>query len=337
MAEGVDQGGDSVASTMRTGDAPPMSSMMELLERCDDSQLLDLTNHYRQRLEEAIQEEVKNVAFVLAYEKYFSEQEYKQVIKRTKRGSRAAGSTLLLNLVTEKEPRVLKLIWKCFVKMHHLLPELKAMEEEGSDLIESFKNMKLSSELPTDLEGTSYSSTIVLCDTIKHLDLDSCSIQCEGLQWLKPILHKCQHLSLGDNDLGNSGVKLVSEALRNPDCKIQTLGLNSVGLTVSGAVDLASALSTNHTVTKLVLSGNKLGDSGVKLVSEALRNPDCKIQTLWLGSVGLTDSGAKDLVSTLSTKPSLTNLCLTHNSLTDLCVPALRRLIPTFPRLEQIR
>ncbi|XP_055487173.1 uncharacterized protein LOC129694482 isoform X1 [Leucoraja erinacea] len=57
--------------------APPMSSMMELLERCDDSQLLDLTNHYRQRLEEAIQEALENVVFVLAYERYFSEQEYK--------------------------------------------------------------------------------------------------------------------------------------------------------------------------------------------------------------------------------------------------------------------
>ncbi|XP_055487176.1 uncharacterized protein LOC129694482 isoform X3 [Leucoraja erinacea] len=137
--------------------APPMSSMMELLERCDDSQLLDLTNHYRQRLEEAIQEALENVVFVLAYERYFSEQEYKQVIKRTKRGSRAAGSTLLLNLVTEKEPQVRKLIWKCFVKMQHLLPKLeellKAVGEEGSDLIESFKAMKVSLELPAHLKG----------------------------------------------------------------------------------------------------------------------------------------------------------------------------------------
>ncbi|XP_055487400.1 NACHT, LRR and PYD domains-containing protein 3-like isoform X1 [Leucoraja erinacea] len=133
-----------------------MSSMMELLERCDDSQLLDLTNHYRQRLEAAIQEAVENVVFVLAYERYFSEQEYKQVIKRTKRGSRAAGSTLLLNLVTEKEPQVHKLIWKCFVKMHHLLPKLeellKAMGEEGSDLIESFKAMKASLKISAHLK-----------------------------------------------------------------------------------------------------------------------------------------------------------------------------------------
>ncbi|XP_032871868.1 uncharacterized protein LOC116969002 [Amblyraja radiata] len=157
MADEADQGGDPVASTTKTDDAPPVSSMTELLDRCDDSQLLESTNHYRKRLEEAIQKAVENVVFVLAYERYFSEQEYKRVIKRSKRGSCAAGSTLLLNLVTEKEPRVRNLIWKCFVKMHHLLPKLEelliAMGEKGSDLIESFNNdMKASSELSAHLK-----------------------------------------------------------------------------------------------------------------------------------------------------------------------------------------
>ncbi|XP_059816251.1 ribonuclease inhibitor-like [Hypanus sabinus] len=143
-------------------------------------------------------------------------------------------------------------------------------------------------------------------------------------------------LNLSGNKLGDSGVKLVSAALRNPECKIQKLWLWDVGLTDSGAEDLVSALSTNTSVTDLNLSGNKLGDSGVKLVSAALRNPECKIQTLWLRDVGLTDSGAEDLVSTLSTNPSLTDLDLRSNSLTDRSVPALRRLILTLPSLERI-
>ncbi|XP_032872286.1 NACHT, LRR and PYD domains-containing protein 3-like [Amblyraja radiata] len=161
-----------------------------------------------------------------------------------------------------------------------------------------------------------------------------------GAEDLVPALstnHTVTELSLSGNNLGDSGVKLVSDALRNPDCKILTLWLESVGLTDSGAKDLASALITNHTVTELYLSENKLGDPGVKLVSDALRNPDCKIQTLWLDSVGLTDSGAKDLVSALSTNTSLTELYLTENSLTDRCVPALRHLILTLPSLERIK
>ncbi|XP_072894161.1 NACHT, LRR and PYD domains-containing protein 3-like [Hemitrygon akajei] len=253
----------------------------------------------------------------------------------------------------------------------------------------SFRGMTL-----TAIDCAVLSHVIGLCDTITHLDLRKCHIQCEGIQRLGPGLHKCQELRLGRNDLGDSGVKLVSAALRNPECKIQKLELDDVGLTDSGAEDLASALSTNPSLTELDLgynklgdsgvklvsaalrnpeckiqklglmdvsltdsgaedlvsalstnpslteldlSGNKLRDSGVKLVSAALRNPECKIQKLELVYVGLTDSGAEDLVSALSTNPSLTGLNLRSNSLTDRSVPALRRLILTHPTLERIQ
>ncbi|XP_072891767.1 NACHT, LRR and PYD domains-containing protein 3-like isoform X2 [Hemitrygon akajei] len=169
----------------------------------------------------------------------------------------------------------------------------------------------------TPIDCAVLSHVIGLCDTIKHLNLENCHIQCEGIQRLGPGLHKCQELRLSGNELQDSGVKLVSAALRNPECKIQKLELYRVGLTDFGAEDLASALSTNPSLTELHLSSNKLGDSGVKLVSAALRNPECKIQKLWLDNVGLTDSGAEDLVSALSTNPSLTELDLSGNELGD--------------------
>ncbi|XP_078251068.1 NACHT, LRR and PYD domains-containing protein 3-like [Rhinoraja longicauda] len=187
-----------------------------------------------------------------------------------------------------------------------------AQQTLGSVETLSFRGLGL-----TPIDCAVLSHVIRHCDTIKHLDLWNCRIQCEGLQRLGPVLHKCQHLGLGYNDLGDSGVKPVSAALRNPDCKIQRLWLGRVGLTHSGAEDLASALSTNPSLTELDLSLNKLGDSGVKLVSAALGNPDCKIQRLWLRTVGLTDSGAEDLASALSTNPSLTELHLSDNKLGD--------------------
>ncbi|XP_059819065.1 NACHT, LRR and PYD domains-containing protein 3-like [Hypanus sabinus] len=263
-----------------------------------------------------------------------------------------------------------------------------AQETLGSVETLSFSGMTL-----TPIDCAVLSHVIGLCDTIKHLDLGNCHIQCEGIQRLGPGLRKCQELRLNNNKLGDSGVKLVSAALRNPECKIQRLGLRDVGLTDSGAEDLVSALSTNPSLTdldlsfnklgdsrvnlvsavlrdpeckiqklglrdvgltdsgaedlvsalstnpsltELNLSDNKLGDSGVKLVSAALRNPECKIQRLGLLRVGLTDSGAEDLSSALSTNPSLMELSLTSNSLTDRSIPALRRLILTLPRLEWI-
>ncbi|XP_067835928.1 NACHT, LRR and PYD domains-containing protein 3-like [Heptranchias perlo] len=188
----------------------------------------------------------------------------------------------------------------------------------------------------TPIDCAVLSHVIGLCDTIKHLDLENCYIQCEGLQRLGPALHKCQVLRLGRNELGDSGVKLLSAALRNPDCKIQTLRLWANDLTDSCTEDLVSALSANRSLMALNLSSNKLGDSGVKLLSAALRNPDCKIQTLRLDGVGLTDSCTEHLVSALSSNRSLTDLSLGTNSFTDRSVPTLRSLIMTRRSLERI-
>ncbi|XP_059814598.1 NACHT, LRR and PYD domains-containing protein 3-like, partial [Hypanus sabinus] len=185
----------------------------------------------------------------------------------------------------------------------------------------SVETLSFSGMILTPIDCAFLSHVIGLCDTLKHLDLENCHIQCEAIQRLVPGLHKCQELKfvfrLGTNDLGDSGVKLVSAALRNPECKIQILGLRGVGLTDSGAEDLVSALSTNLSLTGLNLSGNKLGDSGVSIVFAALRNPECKIQRLRLSGVGLTDSDAEDLATDLITNRSLTDLDLSDNKLGD--------------------
>ncbi|CAM4674164.1 unnamed protein product [Leuciscus chuanchicus] len=57
--------------------------------------------------------------------------------------------------------------------------------------------------------------------------------------------------------------------------------LSGCGVTDEGCVALASALRSNPShLRELHLSGNKLGDSGVKLFSAVLANPHCKLETL---------------------------------------------------------
>ncbi|XP_072893216.1 NACHT, LRR and PYD domains-containing protein 3-like [Hemitrygon akajei] len=53
----------------------------------------------------------------------------------------------------------------------------------------SFRGMTL-----TPIDCAVLSHVIGLCDTIKHLNLQDCHIQCEGIQRLGPGLHKCQEL-----------------------------------------------------------------------------------------------------------------------------------------------
>ncbi|XP_072131370.1 NACHT, LRR and PYD domains-containing protein 3-like isoform X2 [Mobula birostris] len=207
----------------------------------------------------------------------------------------------------------------------------------AQDTLGSVKTLSFSGMTLTPVDCAILSHAIGLCQTIEQFDLGECRIQGEGIQRLGPGLHKCQQLRLGLNKLGDSGVKLVSAALMNPECKIQKLELRGVGLTNSGAEDLISALSTNLSLTELDLGYNELGDSGVKLVSAALRNSECKIQKLELERVGLTDSGVKHLVSALSTKPLLTKLNLGSNWLTDGSVSALLHLTGTHPNLKWIQ
>uniref|UniRef100_A0A4W3GLI6 Uncharacterized protein n=1 Tax=Callorhinchus milii TaxID=7868 RepID=A0A4W3GLI6_CALMI len=83
------------------------------------------------------------------------------------------------------------------------------------------------------------------------------------------------------------------------------------------------------------LGSNNLGDCGVKRLCEALRNPECKIQRLWLYRNRLTDGCTDDLVSALSTNRSLRFLDLEFNSFTDGSLPALRRLIQTCTSLRR--
>ncbi|XP_069036290.1 protein NLRC3-like [Lepisosteus oculatus] len=105
---------------------------------------------------------------------------------------------------------------------------------------------------------------------------------CEDLASALQSQHSSlRELDLSDNNLGDSGVKLLSAALREPNCKLTTLKMSWCRLTERCCEDLASVLQSQHSsLRELDLSYNNLGDSGVKLLSAARRDPNCKLTTL---------------------------------------------------------
>uniref|UniRef100_A0A3B3SBX6 B30.2/SPRY domain-containing protein n=1 Tax=Paramormyrops kingsleyae TaxID=1676925 RepID=A0A3B3SBX6_9TELE len=89
-----------------------------------------------------------------------------------------------------------------------------------------------------------------------------------------------RELDLSDNDLQDSGVKLLSTELANPHCKLKILR-SVCNLTDKCCEVLASALRTNSShLRELDLSDNDLQDSGVKLLSAGLGDSQCKLGIL---------------------------------------------------------
>ncbi|XP_038582302.1 NACHT, LRR and PYD domains-containing protein 12-like, partial [Micropterus salmoides] len=93
-----------------------------------------------------------------------------------------------------------------------------------------------------------------------------------------------RELDLSNNNLQDSGVKLLSAGLESPLCTLETLRLSGCLITEKSCASLASALSSNPSyLRELDLSYNHLGDSGVTLLSAGLEDLHWRLDTLRFG------------------------------------------------------
>ncbi|XP_051742885.1 uncharacterized protein LOC127508712 isoform X3 [Ctenopharyngodon idella] len=158
---------------------------------------------------------------------------------------------------------------------------------------------------------------------LNTLNLSGCSItekQCVILtSALKSNPSHLRELDLSGNKLGDSGVKNLSDLLMNPQFKLEKLDLSVCSITEEQCVILTSALKSNPShLRELNLSGNKLGDSGVKNLSDLLMNPQFKLEKLHVCGCRITEKQCIILTSALKSNPShLRELKLRLNELGD--------------------
>ncbi|XP_063050171.1 NACHT, LRR and PYD domains-containing protein 3-like [Engraulis encrasicolus] len=196
----------------------------------------------------------------------------------------------------------------------------------------SLRQLNLSSNYNLQDSGVALLSAALgnpLCQ-LETLQLWSCNLTEESCSSLAAALSSgssLRQLNLsGNSKLQDSGVALLSAALGNPLCQLETLTLRGCGLTGKSCSSLAAALSSGSSLRQLDLSCNHLRDSGVALLSAALGNPLCQLETLELCACNLTEKSCSSLAAALSSGSRLRQLDLGDNNLQDSDVEPLSAL-----------
>ncbi|XP_051735724.1 NACHT, LRR and PYD domains-containing protein 12-like isoform X8 [Ctenopharyngodon idella] len=204
-----------------------------------------------------------------------------------------------------------------------------SVTEEGYKALASALRSNPSHLIELDLTGNDPGQS-----GVKELDdlLQDPNCQLKTLRFLSPAADEaCQYVSgivgknplllrelnLSEHELGDTGVNQIAALLQDKHCRLNTLTLNRCSITEEQCVILTSALKSNPShLRELNLSGNNLGDSGVKNLSDLLMNPQFKLEKLHLNRCSITEEQCVILTSALKSNPShLRELDLSENNL----------------------
>ncbi|KAK2815557.1 hypothetical protein Q5P01_026024 [Channa striata] len=117
-----------------------------------------------------------------------------------------------------------------------------------------------------------------------EFSMPNCHLKSKCCQVFASVLcsnSQLRKLDLSRNDLQDLGVQLLSVGLGSSKCMLEILRLSCCGITEEGCASLASALRCNPShLRELDLSYNYPGEKGVKLLSERLDDPRCRLEKL---------------------------------------------------------
>ncbi|XP_067851266.1 NLR family CARD domain-containing protein 3-like [Heptranchias perlo] len=167
--------------------------------------------------------------------------------------------------------------------------------------------------------------------TLVELDLSNNRIGEEGLGELSEQLknENCKLQKLGLNSIfafefgimgtyeDNPGAEKLCDVLKSKNCTLRSLGLAKNSFSQKCCTAIISSLTDNHMLTELDLSSNTLHNEGMASLCEVLKGSDCKIQSLKVANTKLTSDCCKALAPMFSTNQTLTELDLSMNELGD--------------------
>ncbi|XP_052052605.1 NACHT, LRR and PYD domains-containing protein 1a-like [Apodemus sylvaticus] len=119
------------------------------------------------------------------------------------------------------------------------------------------------------------------------------------------LTRNLEELDISGNPLSYSVVHSLCKALRHPVFQLKALWLVDCGLTSRYCSLLASVLSARSSLTELNLQLNDLGDDGVIVLCEGLRNRACNLKILRLDLSSLSDQVITELRALKAENPKL--------------------------------
>ncbi|XP_012666815.2 NACHT, LRR and PYD domains-containing protein 3 isoform X1 [Otolemur garnettii] len=197
------------------------------------------------------------------------------------------------------------------VDLFHCLYEIRE-EEYSRRIMDDLQSVILLQPTYTKMDILAMS----FCVKSSHNHL-SVTLKCQHLPGFEeeepassfvPSKHVDSFRSVELPDLPVSQLHLLCQALRNPYCKIKDLKLIFCHLTASCGRDLSSVFESNQHLTCLEFVKNTLEVSGMKLLCEGLKQPNCLLKTLRLYRCLISPACCGALAAVFSTSEWLTEL-----------------------------
>ncbi|XP_008048251.1 NACHT, LRR and PYD domains-containing protein 11 [Carlito syrichta] len=185
----------------------------------------------------------------------------------------------------------------------------------------------------------------VLSKALRHPD---CKLEMLSLSYLsagsdfddvfKAVVHNqnLHCLSLNCMTISLRMFSLLHEVLSHPLCSIRHLSLMKCGLQPIVCGEIASFLVNSQNLRKLTLSNNPLSHDGVKILCNALLQPECALNSLVLLFCCLTADCCYPIGRVLLFSKTLVHLDLSVNCLRDrgMLALSLPLFLPTCPLRE---
>ncbi|XP_056304511.1 NACHT, LRR and PYD domains-containing protein 3-like [Danio aesculapii] len=172
-------------------------------------------------------------------------------------------------------------------------------------------------------------STVI--KTSRKALLNDCKLTDRSCSTLAAVLrseNNLKELNMSNNNLQDSGVKLLCAGLKNIKCELEILSLSDCSISEEGYKALASALRSNPShLIELDLRGNDPGQSGVEELTNLLQDPHCTLKTLSCLSPA-ADEGCQFVTGVVGKNPLLLKeLNLSYHKLGDTRVNQLSALL----------